>query len=514
MRARALLTLALVQLGISLLATLLGPVAISDDDYARVVIAQNFVHAPKLDPTGTSWLPLPFYVTGTAMALFGTTLDVARQTQVLLALVSASLLYFGARRLGHGPWMAALAAGLAAALPSAARLSIATVPEYPAAACMAFGMLCLVRPADAGTSGRSAGSTRTDAWTERLRHLWAASAWSLSGAVALYCACASRYEAWPAAGVYAAVHAARALRAHAAPTRLGDWAAAALAAAFPLLWLLHGIVWHDDPLFFVARVSHYKAALGSGGEGSWDSWLGYPVAALRHEPGAALLLALGIGLAQTTAGSRQAVRRVAPVLACLGALLVVLVLGDVRGGAPTHHPERALLSFWLVAPAVGLYLLRQHVECIQDELARRGQSASMLRTPIPFALALCAFVTVGLRVQPGAFAQRGEEERLGLELRRTSGAVVLLTADYGYFAVQAASARPDRFVVVDRNDPRDADAQTSADDRIRTALSQTRAPWAVVPLGVVVPGYRMVQHGARLALLSADASRTAIAARR
>ncbi len=35
---------------------------VSDDDYARTVIAQLFAHSPRWDPSGTSWLPLPFWI--------------------------------------------------------------------------------------------------------------------------------------------------------------------------------------------------------------------------------------------------------------------------------------------------------------------------------------------------------------------------------------------------------------------------------------------------------------------
>ena len=34
----------------------LGFSHVSDDDYARVVIAERFAHAPHLDPSATSWL--------------------------------------------------------------------------------------------------------------------------------------------------------------------------------------------------------------------------------------------------------------------------------------------------------------------------------------------------------------------------------------------------------------------------------------------------------------------------
>jgi len=475
-QARALLplvALALVQIGIVAFVRAVGPLAISDDDYARVVIAQNLALEPKLDPSGTSWLPFPFYVTGAAMALFGTTLEVARATQVVLALVSAGLLYFGSRRLGLSPWLAALAAAIAAALPSAARLSAATVPEYPTAACMAFAMLCLVRPANVESDGRGAP-------------------WLLLGAGSLFLASASRYDAWPVAGVFAGVTACRALftTGHERRTLL---LSCALAAAFPLLWLLHGIVWHDDALFFVARVARYKAALGGAAPSLAAAWLGYPLAAVRTEPGAAALLLAAV-LHLTTTRGRPALRSLAPLFGALAALLFVLVLGDVRGGAPTHHPERALLSLWLVTPAIALYLLAKQATTVRQ----RVQAAILFAAPL--------LLTFGARSQSGAFANRAEEERLGRALRDTSGSVVIHTPDYGYFAVQAASSRPDRFVIVDRNDPRDARQAISDEDRARLLLAETRAPWAVLPLGIVVPGYRMVEHGERLEVLGAGES--------
>ena len=53
----------------------LGFRALSDDDYARVVIAQSFAHAPSLDPSGSSWLPLPFWLYGTILGLAGRALE-------------------------------------------------------------------------------------------------------------------------------------------------------------------------------------------------------------------------------------------------------------------------------------------------------------------------------------------------------------------------------------------------------------------------------------------------------
>lgn len=461
----------LVQLAACLAARHFGPLAISDDDYARVVIAQELAEHPRLDPSGTSWLPFPFYVTGVGLLLFGSSLEVARALQLLEAVVSAALLYLGARRLGLGPWRAALATGLAACLPTAALLASATVPEYPTAACLAFALLCLTKEG-----------------TDR---------WALVGAGACFVACASRYEAWPIAGAYAGVTLCRALRL-APEARRSAFGVALLAAAFPLLWLAHGAFWHADPFFFVARVTHYKAALGSAAPDTWGALFGYPLAAVRQEPAVTELALAALILAVVTREGRTALRSLWPVFLACGVLLVVLVLGDLRGGAPTHHPERALLSLWLLAPAVSLYLLVQSTPSFPA--ARR----------LTLGLSLLAFtlpLTALFQPPAGTFADRAEEERLGRRLQESSGPIVVLTPDYGYFAVQAASGHPSRFVVVDKNDPREARPELSPEDRARAVLERTGAPFAVLPLGVVAPGYRMIDHGSRLALLQAEAGR-------
>ena len=42
---------------------------------ARVVIAEQWVHAPRLDPSGTSWLPAPFWLNGAAIAALVASLE-------------------------------------------------------------------------------------------------------------------------------------------------------------------------------------------------------------------------------------------------------------------------------------------------------------------------------------------------------------------------------------------------------------------------------------------------------
>src|SRR5438270_8746152 len=66
---------------------------VSDDDFARVTIAQSFAHSPKLDPSGTSWLPFPFWALGSAMLLAGRSLATARVASIAFASAAAVLPY-------------------------------------------------------------------------------------------------------------------------------------------------------------------------------------------------------------------------------------------------------------------------------------------------------------------------------------------------------------------------------------------------------------------------------------
>src|SRR5690349_3293583 len=88
------------KLAVSAAILSLGFTAVSDDDYARLVIAQRFAEAPSLDPSGTSWLPLPFWVYGFAFRLFGTEPSVARGVALLLGALSVVGVWWAARLLG------------------------------------------------------------------------------------------------------------------------------------------------------------------------------------------------------------------------------------------------------------------------------------------------------------------------------------------------------------------------------------------------------------------------------
>ena len=92
--------MALARVCVSLFVLGSGFRAISDDDYSRVVIAARFAQHPSLDPSGTSWLPLPFWLYGVPMAIFGDSLSTARVVAVLLGAGSSVLVWVAARQLG------------------------------------------------------------------------------------------------------------------------------------------------------------------------------------------------------------------------------------------------------------------------------------------------------------------------------------------------------------------------------------------------------------------------------
>ncbi|MFO0673955.1 MAG: hypothetical protein U0235_30765 [Polyangiaceae bacterium] len=102
--------LACAKIGASIaLVSWLGFRQISDDDYARTVIAESFARAPKLDPSGTSWLPFPFWTTGAAMMAFGRSLGVARAVAYAASGVGAAVFFLALRRAGASRAMGAAA---------------------------------------------------------------------------------------------------------------------------------------------------------------------------------------------------------------------------------------------------------------------------------------------------------------------------------------------------------------------------------------------------------------------
>jgi hypothetical protein len=421
------------------LARLRGFVAVSDDDFARVVLAQGWAAHPALDPTGTSWLPVPFWIYGLIFRVLGPSLAVARGAAIGLAGVSGALLVCGGRRAGLSPRAAALGALAPLLVPLVPLLGAAPVPELPTAALVAFALL-------------------------------AAEEAPVSAAGALLLATLSRYEPWPFAALISLVCGLRAARRRSGRLAL----AAVLAAAGPALWCLWNLHAHGDALSFAHRVAAYRAGLGERAAGATV----YLVSFLREAP------APLIGLALPALGRPAGTLRLA-----LGGALVqlsALSLAGLAGGAPTHHPERALVPSWLAL-----------------SVAAAGQISAFSRPRLRAALAIgwlsLALIAGVARLEPtwsGLGADRSPEIALGesMRARLPEGEMALFVADsYGFLAIEAALAQPGSLVsLVPRAvDPRSslltdplASPAALADELSRhptvrwLLLRDRQAPWA------------------------------------
>jgi hypothetical protein len=432
----------------------LGFEAVSDDDFARVVIAQRFAASPKLDPTGTSWLPLPFWIVGSAMRVLGSTLEVARALAVTSAAISGAFVACVATLAGI-PWKRAVAAALvAAAMPWGMQLAVATVPEVPAACLAAAGAL-----AAASSSGR-------------LR---------LVGAFALLGSTWSRYDAWPVALAFAALCLFDAAR----DRRERAWlvASSLVALAGPVLWSTWQHFVYGDAFRYLRLVRSYRRALGAG-PSLLQRVIGYPfgvVEELREVLFAGIIGAICAMIAdrRRLAGDARARFGIDPrrPLALALLQLVLLIAGDVRDGAPTHHPERALLGpatvlLFVSADAVGAFLAT----------SKRRLAWSAFATVV-----LVSWIALRLHRSLGFYANapRAREIAAGHALARSIDRDVRVLVDtrdlegidYGYYALLAAFGRPIDAEVDRDQDPRKPKVASSLEDpmRLRARLAETHA---------------------------------------
>ena len=420
-----------------IVAWLAGFRALSDDDYARISIAQHFAHAVRFDPSRTSWLPAPFWAYGTAFHCFGTSLTVARATAIALSLCATVLVYVAARMLGSSR-LAALLSGVLScvALRYSILLGLAAVPEVPCAALLLFSSATLVR--------REAA----------LRML---------GGVSLILACLARYEAWPIALVFSLFCLWDAIR-----ERRPSLAFSALLALFgPALWLMVGRIEHGDAVFFIARVTAYRRALGGNQASTLSRLLVYPRLMVGEAFAlCALVLAAALAHRKDTARSKLPYGRCA--LAMLS-MLAFLMLGSVRDGVPTHHASRVLLPIWYFGCIVA---------GAQLAVTRKGAHALLTiiaSTPIALLLARPNY----------DFASRSLELEAG-NTARVFGAhgLAIDTPDYGFFAVQAGFGSPIETSVLDDHDPRHPSTSPfSSAAVLDQALRQQSAHFAIVTLG-------------------------------
>ncbi|MBX3183995.1 MAG: glycosyltransferase family 39 protein [Polyangiaceae bacterium] len=553
-------------LGLGLLSA--GFHAVSDDDFARVFIAQQFAASPKLDPSGTSWLPLPFWLNGGAMRLFGMSLTTARYVAIASGLIATLLIYVSARWLRMSRVEAALGAALSGAFPYAMVLGVATVPEaLTAAAVVAASVSC----------------TQSRVWVRGF------------GGALLGAATLSRYEAWPVAAGFAALTLwdARSLRGR---SRAGYVAAATLSLTGCLGWVLHGVFHHGNATFFVDRVASYRRAIGAAPTSLWDSLLGYPLSLLRGEPeliGSALLTALWLlvrrlwrkrapeaqgaaidetaeaaesqtnsqpdVLAQSPPDSRSGGYAedasdslpdshpwrpwLRPVALC-AVMLLSLIYGDVRDGAPTHHPERAIFALWLLTalwlPRAALSAFRvrapnhrdghaaataaphalhhdvgahhqqalHHVAALHQQALHRDVGAGFKPTPhsaataaphttkIPrplttqralYLVSLCAVIAVSALVlrpwyaRRDAFIDRRDALAIGAAAREAGAdGLGVWSDDYGFFAVMVGFEAPAHAHPL-RPKPRGEAPPALTPALLEAELRTRNLRWAVIP---------------------------------
>lgn len=436
---------ALTKALVSLVVLGTGFRALSDDDYARIVIAQGFAEHPSFDPSGTSWLPFPFWLQGSAMRIFGAQVTTARAVAFGSGVASIVLVWLAARWLGASRRGAILGALLAAIFPYSAWLGVAAVPELPTAALTLLGVAALSR----------SGAER------------------LAGGVALSLACLSRYEPWPIAFLFAgfSLYDARASRSRSLAL------AGVLGALGSIVWLLHGKLHHGHALFFVARVSEYRRAIGAGQFDVAGALTAFPLRVVRAEP-ELFTLAVVFGTASLLAGTGCLRRHFRATVAAL-ALLVFLVAGDLRDGAPTHHAERALLFIWL-----WLALLSADAFDGSFDRARGALRAACIAVPGLVVAPMIAIVRPWYAARDG-FIDREAELAIGRSAAEAAGArerLAVATRDFGFYAVLAGFASPGRAVPIDDRDPRRRDR---VDHLASTATLEARlraldATWLVL----------------------------------
>jgi hypothetical protein len=413
-RERALDALVLMVAKVAVGAWVLrqGFTHVSDDDYARTVIAEQLAHAPRLDPSATSWLPLPFWLEGGVMMVAGRTLGVARAVAVVLGAVSVGAPYLAMRAVGVRRGAAIVATAIAMAVPWNAWLGVATVPEGWFGAVVAGAIIAM-------------GDEDARPW---------AAAGLLVGAL-------SRYEAWPACAVMVGLCAWQATRGE---RRRRAIAYALVAAVGPLAWMAWNAHAHGSPLHFVARVTTFRHTIGAADIPLADKLLAYPRALVEETPEVALLGVVGLaGLASAALRARWRWAAGATL-----AILAGLVWGDVHDGAPTHHPARALAVTWWVLVGMGV----DAVNTLGGRLAA-SRRALVAGAAALAGLAWCAWLPARWADAPG----RSEVERRdgpiarGLDLRaRGVDHVEVTPCAFEHFALLAAWGAPERATVLPR----------------------------------------------------------------
>lgn len=408
---------------------------VSDDDFARVTIAQAFAHAPRLDPSGTSWLPFPFWTLGALLAVVGRSLTAARASSIVMASLALALPYLAMRAVSASRKAALAAVAFAALSPWPLWLGAATVPESFTAS---FTTAAAIVLGAAPPRGRDPGA----------RPRWYASPYLFAGG--LLAACLSRYETWPVAATLAVVLVLRAARSPAAApsARRAQVTLAAMAAAGPTLWMAWNIRAHGgDPLHFFHRVATFKRAIGEGSTDTMSALLLYPRLLVETRPdvvGAAVMALSMLGSAGVDRETRDVlVARWRLPLLCAAAQLAFIAYGNARDGAPAHHAERALLGVVMLLAAFAADVLTLAVTS-----ASRGRARTAARATV--AIGVVASIGnswIASRDVPGNgnADRRAAQVEAGRALRQGGAERLVITpCAFEHFAVIAAYGAPER----------------------------------------------------------------------
>ncbi len=394
-----------LKLAAMLLVVALGFSHVSDDDYSRTVIAQNFAHAPKLDPSGTSWLPLPFWISGTAMLVVGRSLSAARAIAWTLGALGALAPYFALRHLQFARVPSFVAAAVCALMPWSVWLAATTVPEGWTGPLVAAALLL-------AASDRTSGA--------------------LAAGALLFASSLSRYETWPSCAVVAIAFAWR-MRTSDSRDRSRLLVAMTLAAIGPLLWMAWNAYAHEgDPLHFFARVAAFRQHSDVGPRSIGDRVLEFPLALMAQFP-----LAL-VGLAVLVFMRRPRARGFIPIVAA-AAIVAFLIVGDLKDGAPTHHPERALGGVATTLVALGVATLH-----------RALTARTKLLATLSLAVAIVAQAAYSVRDTPGTSDGERRDAQIARGRSLTTDPSMLLVVtpcQYEHFALIAATGAPERFTI-------------------------------------------------------------------
>ena len=210
-------------------------------------------------------------------------------------------------------------------------------------------------------------------------------------------------------------------------------------------WNLHA---HGDALHFLARVAAFRRRLGAADAPLGAKLAEYPRALWDDVPEALVLgLAGAAGLVGAPRDLRARLRnRWTWPLLVAAAVTAFLVAGDVRDGAPTHHPVRPLLGVVVILVVCGVDALVEIARSLRPARRRVGGVTLGVLAAVVAARDVFAY-----REPPGTGeADRSTQIERGHVLRQTAGPTDVLDVTpcaYEHFALLASFGAPERTAI-------------------------------------------------------------------